>query len=151
MRPRSFGVRTVSCTSLLGVLLTSGSCTAQTKEIAILALDGKTGRPIANEHLLVFEGDSQTNIGKKHSDLKTDENGIAMLSLDDPSISRIQVFVDFHVLCQKLPNGNSFSVDEVERNGLATPNICGKATLSNFPSRLVVFAWPPTLLDRARE
>jgi len=118
--------------------------TAQEKNIIIRVMDGRNGKPMANMHLMVSLGSSQEDVRelKSHVDLQTDLNGVALLSIDESTISRIQVWVDWHTLCQETPNTKSFSIEEIRKSGLSTPNNCGSVTREKAPNHLTVFARP---------
>ena len=126
--------------SLLIVTLSAISSYGQA--ITIRALDGLTGRPIAHEHLLVLMGASEDLLKSKtlNLDLYTDENGVALLNLPDPAISLIQVWVDFHTQCVKLPNSAAYSMDQIRKAGIQGENSCGKATADIQPNTLLIYA-----------
>jgi hypothetical protein len=121
------------------VLLHAGS----SDTIVIQVLDGKSGKPIPNEHLLIFQGATAEDVRAQKNPskaLKTDANGVAILPLDDPSILKIQVWVDWHVLCQEKPNEQSYGVENIRKTGLSSPNNCGSLVRENTPNHLIVFS-----------
>ena len=71
---------------LAGVLLSSGAAVAQsramaqTTDIVVQALDGRNGKPLANQHLLVFTGASSDAVKShaEHTGLTTNKNGLGL-------------------------------------------------------------------------
>jgi hypothetical protein len=136
---------------LMFLAVASIDCVAQAQNIVIHVVDGRNGHAISHQHLLVFEGNSQeTRQLTTHVDLQTDGEGTAMLPVNDPSVSQIQVWVDFRILCQSQPNGNSYSVDKIRTTGLSTPNDCGSVVRENTPNNFVVFARPAHWWEQLR-
>jgi hypothetical protein len=95
---------------------------------------------------LYFAGSDakEVRLQKHFYDLKTDASGIATLVVNDETIKRIQVWVDFQHLWQSTPNSQSFDLGEIASTGLQTPNDCGSATESRTPGLLVIYARPRT-------
>jgi hypothetical protein len=116
---------------------------AQLQSVVIHAIDGRNGNAITHQRLVVWEWDSQgARQLTKHIDLQTDGEGSAVLQENDTSVSKIQVWVDFHILCQPAPNGNSYSLHQIRTEGLSTANDCGSIVHENAPNSFVVFARP---------
>src|SRR5271155_5438350 len=109
------------------VTLCGTSALAQDTKLTLVALDGRNGKPLPTQRLLVFVGESPKEVQlHKHSlEVTTDKDGVAILPITRPETQWIQVFVDFRTLCQTEPNMKSFSVDEIISGGLAAPNTCG--------------------------
>ncbi len=120
--------------------------------ITIHVLDGKNGKPVSGEHVIVAQGSSpeEVRLQKNHYDLHTNQQGIAILHVDNMLDSRIQVWVDFHVLCQKSPNFESFSVREIVQTGVSTANSCGSVAVESGPRKLFVFVRKPTFREKLR-
>jgi hypothetical protein len=76
-------IRFVSSVALF--LVAVGSGTTKDAGIVLCLLDGKNGKPIGNEHLLIFYGTTAEDVHaeKSHRDLRTDVNGMAVLALED--------------------------------------------------------------------
>jgi hypothetical protein len=125
---------------------------AQDKQIVVRALDGRSGKPLASQHLLVFAGDSAEAVRehKKQYELVTDNDGLATLTLM-PGIQWFQVWIDRHVLCQTEPNSKSFSVHDVLTSGLSSPNTCSSVSQKALPGHVVVFARPAHFWERMRQ
>ena len=119
---------------------------ALSQTVTLKAVNGKTGKPLTNQRLVVFAGSNAEDVRfQKHVyDLKTDGAGLASLTVGDPDIKRVQVWVDFQHLCQATPNLRSFDLAEIALTGLSTPNDCGSVTLKITPGVLTVFARPRT-------
>jgi hypothetical protein len=126
------------------------ACMAQETEIVVQVLNGKNGKPIANEHLVIFTGTSEEDVRqhKNQAEARTDAKGIALLSVDAHKTSYIQVWVDWHVLCQKAPNGHSYSVGDILKGGLSTTNNCGPIKQPLEPNHFVVFARPASFREK---
>ena|SRR5216683_4342690 len=137
---------------LVAIISVGMTSMAQQKTITIYVLDGKSGKPISGEHLLVTEGDSLEEVRqqKNHYDLRTDAQGKATMPVASNVNSQIQVWVDFHVLCQKTPNAGSFSVNEIMERGMSTPNNCGSVSVESGPGKFFVFARKPTFWEKMR-
>jgi hypothetical protein len=117
---------------------------AQEKSVVIRVVDGRNGRPISNEHVMVSVGANPEEVRemKRHIDLRTDDKGVAILQVDSASMSRIQAWVDFHIQCQQTANDSSYSLEEIMKIGVSTPNNCGSASVGNSANNFVVFARP---------
>src|SRR5580698_999450 len=119
---------------LLGLIGIGTAATGQEKQIVVQAVDARNGKPIANQHMLVFGGDSQETVKQHKSqyELTTDKDGLATLTLV-PGTQWLQVWMDWHVLCQSEPNGKSFPVRDILDSGLSTPNTCSSASEKAAP------------------
>jgi len=126
------------------LFLTTLSLSAQDipKTLTILLVNGKTGKPMKNERLLAFFGSSAHDVRmeKGFLDPHTNADGEATLRLDEPNLAHLQVWADFRTLCQDDPNDRSFSVADIMKNGMQSPNNCGKIVIANSPGRLIVYA-----------
>ena len=129
---------------ILAVILFCQAALSQT--IRLRALNGKNGKLLAHQRLVVFAGGDadEVRLHKRVYDLKTDADGLATLLVDDAAIKRIQVWADFQHLCQSTPNFRSFDIGEIASTGLSTPNDCGSAPAKTEPGVLTVFARPRT-------
>jgi hypothetical protein len=109
-----------SMTLILAAVLLCQSALPQT--IRLRAVNGKNGKPFAHQRLVVFGGGDadEVRFQKRAYDLKTDDDGLATLVIDDAAIRRIQVWVDFQHLCQSTPNFRSFGLAEIVSTGLNT-------------------------------
>ena len=118
-------------------------------QITIHALDGRTGFPIKNEHLLIFLSNDKSTPQASHLDRTTDANGEVVLRLDEVPYRYIQVWVDWHILCEKRPNQIVYQTSRVVENGILSRNCCGHVNAKLHPGDLYIFArprhwWEPT-------
>ncbi len=139
--------------ALIGLLVMGATATAQETRIVVHVVDGRNGRPLANQHLLVFAGESPESVREhnKQFELVTDKDGLAALTSVSHTVRWIQVWVDWHILCQREPNSKSFSVAEILSTGLSTPNTCGSAVQKPTPGHFVVFARPAHFWEKMRQ
>jgi hypothetical protein len=123
---------------------------AQSFSINLQAINGKNGKPMPHQRLLVFMGDSQKDVRfqKYSQDVTTDEHGNAILQIPKTTIQWMQVFVDYRTLCQAEPNRRSFSLAKIVESGEATPNDCGSVRKDLKPNQIIVFARPATLREK---
>jgi hypothetical protein len=128
----------------------AASAMAQVKEITIQALDGKTGKPLANQRLLVFAGDTAEAATFHHQDfvLTTDTGGRAKLPITSPGTKWIQVWADGLTLCQTKPNSLSFKVETIATLGLSAPNTCSPLAQAPKSGVFIVFARESTLSEK---
>ena len=123
---------------------------AQRSSITLAAIDGRNGKAMPHQRLLVFMGSSQEDVRfhKLSADVTTDEHGRAVLQIPQSTVQWLQVFADFQTLCQSEPNNRSFSLDKVLSNGESTPNNCSSVRQEFKPGQLTVFARPPTFREK---
>jgi hypothetical protein len=117
-------------------------------------VDGRNEKPLANQRLLVFLGRSPELVRQhsEHTELTTDKEGLADLTVATVDSEWIQVWVDHHVLCQREPNTKSFSVSEILSTGVDAPNSCSSEISQKLtPGRLIVFARPASVLEKMRQ
>ena len=126
------------------------SAHAQDTKLTLVVVDGRNGKPMPAQRLLVFVVESQDDVRlhKDSLDVTTDKDGVAILAITHANIQWIQVFIDFRTLCQSKPNLQSFNVGEIVLSGMATPNTCGVFRRDVAPSHLIVFARPATLREK---
>jgi hypothetical protein len=145
-------VNTIFSTIATITLITSfgTSALAQDTKLTLMALDGRNGKPLPTQRLLVFIGASPKDVQqhKQSLDVTTDKDGVAILPITRTDTQWLQVFVDFRTLCQTEPNTKSFSVDEIVSGGLTTPNNCGSFRVNATANHLVVFARPATIKEK---
>lgn len=135
--------------SLLTLSL-AGEVVAQDREIKIQAIDGKNGKPIPHQRLVIFGGESAEapRFHRTAFELTTDDAGIAEMKFSLGNTSWIQVWADGMTLCQSKPNLNSFSVDTILTAGLSTPNSCGSLRKNLTPGTFTVYARPSSLREK---
>lgn len=121
-----------------------------TRQVVVHAVDGRSGKPLRNQHLLVFGGGSKDALRqhKQHFEVVTGADGSATLSI--PAETRwLQVWVDWHILCA--PKDSVFSVAQILSLGVNTPNTCDSKSLAASPGNLVVFVRPAHFWERMRQ
>lgn len=125
----------------------------QPVNISVQILDGRNGKPLSNQHLLVFTGASVNAVKShaEHTGLTTDKDGFGTLTVYLSETQWIQVWADGRILCQDNPNQNSFSVATIMSKGLATPNTCGALVREATPGHFIVFARPAHFKEKIRE
>ena len=92
-----YGIAIVAFLMLFGTL-----AHAQDTKLTLVAVDGRNGKPLPSQRLLVFTGESQEDVRlhKQSLDVTTDRNGLAVLPISQTKMYWIQVFVDYRTLCQ---------------------------------------------------
>jgi hypothetical protein len=117
-------------------------------------MDGRNEKPLANQRLLVFFGKSAELVRQhsEHTELTSDKEGLADLTVATVDSEWIQVWVDHHVLCQREPNTMSFSIGEILSTGVVASNSCSSEILQKLtPGRLVIFARPASFPEKMRQ
>ena len=138
------GIRCAVLTTLF-----AGVALGQQRSIVIRALDGKTGKPLANQRLVGFGGKSEGDARFKQSSFEatTAKDGTAVVTIG-PGTQWIQVWVDRLTLCQDKPNFRAFRVDTIAATGDSSPNQCGRVAVKNIPGTFTVFARTPTWREK---
>jgi len=122
---------------------------AQTAEIHIRIINGKTGRPIKNETLRVW-----TTRNHIDADLwPTDATGSVLLKVDGNA--QIALDENLNASCRTLPANQQasqflYSVAEILNKGIATENTCGNVRVPAKPGELILFERPFTLLEKVK-
>ena len=120
------------------------------RDITVLVSNGKTGRPMPNERVIVYEFDGAPPQHDVSVELHTDANGVAILHGADIHRKKLQLWVDKRTQCVADPNHLSFAVAEIRRNGDKGPNTCAGFLDSTRtgPNVIEIFARPATLRER---
>lgn len=126
---------------------------AKTVDIVVQALDGRNGKPLGNQHLLVFTGMSSKAVKShaEHTSLTTDKDGLGTLTVYPTETQWIQVWADGRVLCQTDPNQTSFSVATIMSKGLTAPNTCSALVREPTPGHFIVFARPAYFMEKMKQ
>ncbi len=137
---------------LLGLIGVGTAAMGQDRQIVVQAVDARNGKPIANEHIVVFGAGSPEPVRQRGSqyELTTDKDGLATLTLS-PETQWLQVWIDWYVLCQKEPNSKSYPVRDILVSGLSTPNTCSSVSEKAALGHLVVFARPAHFWEKMRQ
>jgi hypothetical protein len=143
----------------VAAVFSSGSLSkAQTKgvpgsvDIAVQMLDGRNGKPIPNQRVLVFVGglSEAAKSHAEHTDLTTDKDGLGTLRVHQNQTQWIQVWADGRVLCYPDPNQSSFGIDTIMSTGIVTPNSCSGVMKAPAPGRLIIFARPARFMEKMK-
>jgi hypothetical protein len=124
---------------------------SKTIEIQLQALDGRNGKPLQNQRLLVFTGSSVNDLKSHatHLSLTTDKEGLGTLTINGET-RWIQVWTDGRILCQADPNQGTFSVATILSEGLVAPNNCSSLVRDPTPGHIIVFARPAHFLEKMK-
>jgi hypothetical protein len=126
------------------------SATAQTTTLHIHVLDGTTGKPVAQQRLLIAGGATMDQLEHEplHFDATTDAAGTAALSLDPATMTLLQLYPDFMKSCG--PGLQSFSVATVLSRGYTAANTCSETTfwVDTKPGELTYFIRKPGLHEK---
>ena len=145
--------------ALVGVVLFNATLRAQTAgavktlDIIVQVLDGRNGKPFAEQHVLVFVGMSSDAVKThaQHTNVTTDKNGIGTLTIHPAETQWLQVFMDGRIPCFPKPNQSSVSVSDIMSKGLVTPNNCSALVREPVPGRFIVFARPARFMEKMRQ
>jgi hypothetical protein len=135
---------------LLALFVPAFCAVASNGTVELHVVNGKNGKPVANAHVLVFQGASTEEVTQlKHSiELRTDSDGVAVLPKD--AMPWLRVFVDWHAPCQTDPQGGIYPLATIVDEGLVTPNTCGSITRKASPYELYRFVRDETFLEKMR-
>jgi hypothetical protein len=135
---------------LIVIATISRPVVAQTKELTLLALNGKNGKPLTNQRLLLFTGRTEEDARNKSGSVEavTNASGLAVIQVDISKVSYLQVFVDFMHVCIQEPNRHVIAVSEIRNTGSSTPNSCGTLHTPSSPGKLVIYAREPTFMEK---
>jgi len=136
-----------------GVAMAQNPAMAKMIDIEVQSLDGRDGKPLANQRLLVFTGMSENAVKSHaaHTSLITDKDGLGTLKIHPAETQWIQVWADGRVLCQPNPNQAVFSIATITSKGLATPNTCSALMRERSPGHFIVFTRPATLAEKMKQ
>lgn len=144
---------------LAGVFLSGGAAVSQnpgtpkTLDIMVQILDGRNGKPLADQHVLVFAGPSSDAVKThaQHTGLTPDKDGMGTLTIYPAETQWLQVFADGRIPCFPKPNQSSFSVSDIMSKGLVTPNDCSAQVREPSPGHFVIFARPAHFMEKMKQ
>ncbi len=113
---------------------------SETSSVQIEILDGATGQPIQDTHLLIFMAADKQAPRSSHTDATTDRNGVVALHFIPAKTSYLQIWVDWHIPCFKNPNSVLYSTSDIMERGVVSENSCGTARTAAKPGVIVVYA-----------
>jgi hypothetical protein len=133
--------------AFLGILNTLQTA----NNITIQIIDGRIGKPLMNQHIIVFGGATEeaAQAHQIHYEFTTDDKGLATLS-PDKSANWIQVWVDWHILCQSKELQRTFSRAEISTPGLNSINACSSFSLNKIPGRLIIYVRPEHFWEKMK-
>jgi hypothetical protein len=136
---------------ITAVVLLASMCT-RAQDITVIATNGKTGHPLVNARVLVFEFDRDSSQHDISIELRTDRQGVATLRAGDVHRKKFQLWVDRMSQCAARPHSEAFDVAELRTAGSKGTNDCAGFLDSTFigPNQVEVFARPATLRERMR-
>jgi hypothetical protein len=116
------------------------------QRLRVQILNGKTGKPVANEHVNLFRpGEPAANW--RISEFNTDANGIFIFSQIDAKTDSFTVAVDWHRPCAK--SYSTFSLQDIVSKGFVSENTCKpKLRRSAEPGPLIVFVRDETFFEK---
>jgi hypothetical protein len=123
---------------------------ANAQMLRVQVLDGKTGKPVANEHVNLFRsggfGDLAGNRGV--AGFTTDANGIVTTSEIAPEVHALFVSVDWHRQCVR-KNPVEFPLHEIFTKGVVSENACKpKLERTATPGTLILFVRNETFFEK---
>ncbi len=122
---------------------------ADALKLRVQILDGKTGRPVENQHLLLQREDGRP-LGSDGASkaVTTDGEGYASVPNVDPSIPAVFILVESHRPCSKAQR-HDFSLLKVRTSGVVSENSC-RPRITLFPQAgtLIFFVRPETFFER---
>ena len=143
---------------LTGALFFSPSMKSQritdkTLDITVQVLDGRNGKPLADQHVLVFTGLSAAAVKThaQHTGVTTDKDGMGTITIYPGETQWLQVFTDGRIPCFPNPNQASLSVSDIMSKGLVTPNDCSAKVQQASPGHFVIYARPAHFMEKMKQ
>ena len=128
------------------ILLFVSAVITDAQMLRVQVLNGKTGNPIANEHINLFRpGESGANwhIGE----FNTDANGVFTFSQVVAKTDSFTIAVDWHRPCAK--SYAKFSLQDIVSKGLVSENTCKpKLVRIAEPGTLILFVRDETFFEK---
>jgi hypothetical protein len=120
---------------------------ADATALRVQILNGKTGRPVTNQHLRMFRKDGRPFDSKGET---TDGEGYAAIPNADTSLSDVSIAVDAHVPCSKTGK-RDFSLAKVRVSGVVSENVC-RPRITMYPQAgtLIFYVRDETFIERMR-
>lgn len=141
---------TVSLTAIASVIGTvSLAAHAQTQDLRLQILNGKTGRPVTNTHVTLWRDMNHTPLSREAAaQVTTDGEGYAAVPANDSEF--IVVYTDGRQPCSTTFK-RTYSLTDVRMHGLVSENSCNKH-IHTYAEQgtLVVFVRELTLYERLR-
>jgi hypothetical protein len=137
----------------LTLLFASPLAAIAQQTLRVQILNGKTGKPVANENVNLFRaGDFGDLAGDRNvRGFTTDAEGMIKTSDIAPNTPSFYVFVDWHRQCTNKDKVNriAFSLQEIFATGVVSENACKpKIERSVTPGTLVLFVREETFFEK---
>jgi hypothetical protein len=135
------------------IVLLASALMANAQTLRVQVLNGKTGKPVTNEHVNLFRtGDFGDLTGYRNMrGFTTDSNGFITASDFAPDTDSFYVAVDWHRQCTKKSQVNqvAFSLQEISTRGIVSENTCKpKLERSATPGTLILFVRDETFFEK---
>jgi hypothetical protein len=145
-----FRIAALVCAVWLGASLHAKAQDATTLRVQIL--NGKTGRPVTNAHLVLFRDAHLTAFNGAHENKgeTTDGEGYAAIPNVDAAVGSVFIAVDMHRACSKTDK-HEFPLAKVRVAGVVSENSC-KPRISMYPQpgTLIFYVRDETFLEKMR-
>lgn len=123
---------------LLAVAGAFSAMQAATQTVRVRVVDGRNGKTIKDERVQVWVGKTVNPV-----EPQSGPDGVAIFNA--PEGSSIEIESNLYVDCRPFRKDAPrpvYSVDEIERTGIATANSCGKYKTTAKPGELVFYVRP---------
>jgi len=120
---------------------------AQTLRVKIIS--GKTGKPVANEHVNFFRNGDFADLMGSHNirGFTTDGNGVITVVEIAADTHTVGVSVDWHRACSK--HYQWFSLHQIFFTGVASENSCkSRIRQEAAPGTLIFYVRPETFFEK---
>jgi hypothetical protein len=138
------------------VLSTCTDLNAEDVVIRIRIVNGKTGKPITNTFLNLWNVVDGKNDKKEVTELATDSTGTILVRMNRNDSFSVIPGNNFDCRRSKggypggLPLGIDYSASEILKNGITGTNLCGKTSIFANPGELIFFERPLTFWEGMR-
>jgi hypothetical protein len=140
---------TLLCAGLSLPLMVEAQTTPDASTARIQVLNGRTGRPLANQKIILMSGDGKPGHTTHHLvDVVTDGEGYAPLPNLDASVRDMSVMVALHQPCSKT-GVHGFSLAKVHATGIVSENSC-KPRITMYPQAgtLIFYVRDETFIEK---
>ena len=124
---------------------------AQTAPLRVQILNGKTGRPLANQKIVVMGRDGvPAHAAHEFGTEMTDGEGYAALPELNTPLTEVRVFVESHLPCSKTGK-HDFSLAKVRVSGVVSENVC-RPRITMYPQAgtLIFYVRDETFIEKMR-
>jgi hypothetical protein len=123
---------------------------ADTTALRIQLLNGRTGRPVTNQHLVITRKDGRVLEGTAKAGETTDGEGYAGIPNIESPPSEISVSVDAFQPCSKTSR-HIFSLAKLRASGVVSENSCRpRITMYPQPGTLIFYVRDETFIEKLR-